>query len=391
MAKAKWMGISLVILVLFWSCATLSETTQQPEETNPVVEIDPTPITVGTTPHPTHEELVLAAQASIEGIEERMRQTAQAQPEGVAVIHASPQTRHHLTAVQAAPSYFSGFAFSELPRERRRQALAFNRQWSEAHLIHDLGGPNAESLYNATLLVLSRAIVHEANFMHRPCGSGPGQFHTACDTLLDRNHAEFDGPAMYAVFRATRSTGMTLLGSIRNHMNYATEELPPVRDRSRWIVELTLEGTRPPHFQATDSEGNPLNWDRDYLPRWLQVVEMSRRLLNGHDLGSCAIAPLVTWGGRCEDVHGACDDNLGSHRGLVGMSCGDSSNRFWCRPGTRGCVETDPIPHTPEIASEETTVPTTSTESVEVPVTEPEPEPVAEAAPPEDGPLAMVP
>jgi len=228
-------------------------------------------------------------------------------------------------------------------------AASFNRRAPEARLIGD-----NQALYDVTLLVLSRGIVHEANFMHRPCGGGPGEFHTACDTALDRNHAELDGPAMYAVFRHTRATGETLIGSIRRHMRYVTEMVPAIRPRSRWITELDLEGNRPTHFPMTDAHGNPLNWERDYLPRWLQVIAMSRRLLSGHDLGPCASTPVVTWGGRCEDAHGACDDDFGIRRGLVPFEFGESSNRFWCRPGTVGCPDA-PLPTGPIIA--ETTPP----------------------------------
>jgi hypothetical protein len=372
MNKAIWAGatagLTLVILSMWWFLSNVSANANAPDEPVRAIETETPPV----VPIHSPEELRAAAERSIAEVQERMRLAAQDQDPNADVITLSRRSQRQ-SEVQRSPSYFSGFSFSELPRERRRMALAFNRRASEAHIIRDLGGPNAESIYNVTLLVLSRAIVHEANWVHRPCGSGLGEFHTACDTALDHNHSEFDGPAMYAVFRSTRATGMTLLGSIRNHMRYVTEEEPPPNEHSRWISELTLDGARPRHFPATDAEGNPINWERDYQPRWLQVVEMSRHLLNGEGLGMCASAPLVTWGGRCEDRNGACDDHHGSHRGLVGMSCGDSSNRFWCRPGTRGCVESDPIPVQPtvEVASLE------APESiVEAPTASESPEPI---------------
>lgn len=401
MNKVKWMGLpimGLFLSVLFLALwFGIDSALSEPPETiavsihTPAVE----PPVSDEERLRSQEEMRATAEATVAAIQERARIAAQDRTDDGAVHTHTPH--RHLTEVQSAPSYFPGFAFSELPRERRRQALAFNRRASEAQLIRELSAPGtAESLYNVTLLVFSRGVVHEANFMHRPCGSGPGQFHTACDTALDHNHAEFDGPAMFAVFRATRATGMTLLGSIRNHMRYVTEEEPSIRERSRWISELTLEGTRPPHFPETDAEGNPLNWERDYLPRWQQVIEMSRRLLDGHDLGPCAQAPLRTWGGRCEDNHGACDDSHGSHRGLVGMSCGGatgtSSNRFWCRPGLPGCVETDPVPPPPEevasvTAPESTEPPATIEESSEI---IPEAEEVESPEEIEGEPLAML-
>lgn len=374
------MGLPIIVslvLASFWSCADL------PDSDEPLTDADSPDETATSVPEApevrptiTQEERIAAAERSVAEIMERSR-IAASTPDPEAVSISGPTHRQHLTAVQQAPSFFSWYHFSELPRERHRMSAMFNRRASERSLI----GAD-EALYNVTLLVASRGTVHEGNFIHRPCGSGPGEFRTACDTALDHNHSEFDGPAMFAVFRHTRATGETLLGAIRRHMRYVTEQQPPIRPRSRWITELDLEGNRPAHFPATDAEGNALNWERDYLPRWLQVIEMTRRLLDGHDLGQCASAPLVTWGGRCEDAHGACDDHHGSHRGLVGMSCGDSSNRFWCRPGTAGCVESDPIPTTLEAPAEETTLPA---------ATEELPEPVAETSAPIEGPLALAP
>lgn len=361
------LGVALVfVFVVFWFGIN-SAASEPPSTDLPIRHATPT----HSEPTISQEERIAQIEASMRESQERARLAAEAaaRADDVNVIHASSQPRRHLTAVQAAPSYFPGFEFTEIAARRRRQAASFNRHLPEVQLIGD-----DEALYNVTLLVLSRGIVHEANFPHRPCG----EYHTACDTALDHNHAEFDGPAMYAVFRHTRGTGETLVGAIRRHMRYVTEQVPPVRERSRWITELQLDGNRPAHFPETDAEGNALNWDRDYRPRWEMTIALARELLAGHHLGVCATAPLQTWGGRCEDDHGACDDNHGSHRGLVGMSCGDSSNRFWCRPGTRGCEATDPVPESPENVAEApeaspTTTVETPVETIEIPTSIGEP------------------
>lgn len=335
MSTSKWVvSLPFVLLVAtaFVSCVTHEDATDADIPNTPdVLERAPIPLAEPRQFEPPEavltETIRVADWASTPSIPVRVR----------------PQT-----FIQRAPSFLQA-AFDPIPRVRNSAQTRWNRRWSEARILESDG---TAGLYDATLLVFARAVVHEANWIHRPCGNGPGP----CDPSGDHNHAEFDAPAMFRVFRNTRRNYETLMGSMRNHMNYATEELPPRRSRSRWIVELNLEGSRPRHFPESDANGNALNWERDYQPRWLEVIALSRRLFAGQDLGVCGGAPLVTWGGRCEDQHGACDDASGQRRGLVPIDCGNSSNRFWCRPGTQGCptttIETPSQVETPEMGTE---------------------------------------
>lgn len=255
------------------------------------------------------------------------------------MTRATSHERH--SAVLDAPSAFEGAWSSELPRERRAIRARWNRHYSEYRLIMLFGGNRADELYRITRLVLSRLIVSEANFIH--------------DDRLDRlapegNHAERDAPAIYAVIRHNRRVGQTLLGSIREHAHYVTEERVPTArmDRMRWIAELQDSDERPRHFPETDAAGNPLNWDRDYAPRWRIVRQFADELLHGEHLGVCADAPVRSWGGRCEDVQGACDDD--STRGFIRYNCdtpaGPTANGFWCDPRSPGCVQDPTV--TPE-------------------------------------------
>lgn len=226
------------------------------------------------------------------------------------------------TPVQMAPSYYAE-CFSELPRERRECRSHFSRTRPE---MSNLEGD--EELTELTVLVLSRLCVSEANWLHDPRFDGDND---------EQNHAELDCPAIYQVLRRTRRNGHTLIGIIRAHAHYVTEERAP-RGRMRWIANLQLNDRPPLHFPVTDRNGNRLNWERDYLPRWQAMQEFVRGLLRGENLGVCAGAPIITWGGRCDDPEGACDDHLAERRGLVPYElCGDTANRFWCRPGTPGC------------------------------------------------------
>jgi hypothetical protein len=264
-------------------------------------------------------------------MEARMAQRAAEVDTSVPVMHRS-QERH--SAVLDAPSFFDGAWASELPRERRAIRSRFNRRYSEHRLTMMFGGQHAAELYRVIHLVLSRLIVSEANFIH--------------DDRLDHlapegNHAERDAPTIYAVLRHNRRVGETLLGAIRRHAHYVTEERVPTArmDRMRWISELQDNDERPEHFPETDSNGLPLQWDRDYVPRWRLVRQYADELLHGEHLGVCADAPVASWGGRCEDVQGACDDDSG--RGYVRYNCdtpeGPTANGFWCDPHVDGCVQ----------------------------------------------------
>jgi len=244
---------------------------------------------------------------------------------------------HVATPVSLAPHMYPD-ATSLLPGVRRRFLSSFNRGFEEDRLIR-LIGEDWEELRAVTVLVLSRICVSEANWLHDDIK----------DPNDDVNHAELDCPAIYRVLRRTRARGETLIGTMRRHVHYVTEQWEPHSPRTQWLVELNAEGTRPPHFQATDSGGRPLNWDRDYRPRWMAMQQFVSELLDGEHLGPCADAPIIAWGGRCDDEGGACDDHHAEDRGLVPYEhCGleasggrHPANRFWCRPGEDGC---DPPP-----------------------------------------------
>jgi hypothetical protein len=244
---------------------------------------------------------------------------------------------HAATAVTLAPHMYPD-ATSFLPGVRRLFFSSFNRNFTEARLIR-LVGERWEELHGVVILVLSRICVSEANWLHDELK----------DPNDDVNHAELDCPAIYRVLRRTRARGETLIGTMRRHVHYVTEQWEPHSPRTQWLVELNADNTRPPHFQATDSEGRPLNWDRDYRPRWIAMQQFVTELIAGEHLGPCADAPIIAWGGRCDDEGGACDDHLAEDRGLVPYEhCGleasggrHPANRFWCRPGEEGC---DPLP-----------------------------------------------
>jgi hypothetical protein len=281
-------------------------------------------MTQAAAPMPTAEEIDAR-------IAERMA-TAAAQslqdPEGVVVITGT--TRR--TAVQEAEGAY-GDCFSELPARRRACRRQFGRLWSESTIMRRQGDGAAQR--DATRLVLGRIILSEANWIHD--AEHRDRF------FPDQNHAEIDAPAIYQVLRHTRRNGETLLGAMRRHAPHVSEARPItgrlLDRRMAWISRLQLDCDRPNGFPETDREGNPIDWDDDgYRERCELLFTYAQRLLDGDAevLGPWTDVPLVTWGGRCEDAQGACDDHLASHRGLVPFEATSgplTANRFWCRPG----------------------------------------------------------
>jgi len=324
-------GLSLCAAFAFAGRDDTAVTSEPTESVVPVVHVHvptpaPTPVSVVETEAP-----------------------APAAPVTTVSVASMMRRMHRTTRVTSAPSFYPGYDSTD-PEVRRAFGQMYSPTWPEANNLR-----RDQELFDTTVLVFSRLCVSEANWIHNPCESGE----VACDPGPDHNRAELDCPAIYRVIRRTRARGETLMGALRRHTHYVTEQWEPRAPRTRWIVNLNLENTSPANFPAG------LNWERDYRPRWLAVQALTRRLFAGHDLGPYAAAPLIAWGGRCEDVHGACDDHIAEARGLVPFETGDTANRFWCRPGTEGCIVPAPIAEA-TVSPEATTV-----EPVEAPVSAP--------------------
>ena len=289
----------------------------------------------GAAAAPPIASVDLAPQLTGEEIEariaERMAQHAleASVPTGDEV--SSPPT---FTAVQLADGAYSE-CFSELRQRRLACRRRFNRQLPENTLMRRMDGD--VGLPRITQLVLGRISLSEANWPHDERRDR---------YFPDQNHAEIDAPAIYQVLRYTRRNGETLLGAMRRHSPHVSEARSITgrlaHRRMAWITRLQLSCNEPSGFPATDQQGEPMQWERDYRPRCEALFVLAQRLLDGDAdaLGEWTAAPLVTWGGRCEDPEGACDDSLASSRGLVpfeALSGVLTANRFWCNPRRSGC------------------------------------------------------
>ncbi len=221
---------------------------------------------------------------------------------------------------------FYAEAFHEYPARRRRWLRTWNRNRPESEII----GRDRE-LYLATKVLLAKVCFHESNWICDPRRE-------QCGIEGNRNTAQLDCPAIYRVLRTTRRTGETLLGAMRRHSPRVSEVRETHRARTRWVIALGPDARRPRGFPSD------LNWRRDYAERWTALLALADRLLRGIEPEGCSRARLLTWGGRCEDAHGACDDHVAIARGLRRADCGPTSNAFWCAEGD--CPESAPVSDT---------------------------------------------
>jgi hypothetical protein len=136
------------------------------------------------------------------------------------------------------------------------------------------------------------------------------------------------------------SDGETLISVMRRAQRVAMGVIPAPSRRSQWISELTTSCDRPETYGYDER-----HWEQQYRRTCEDTVALARRLVSGE-----YVAPVIrgvrpiTWGGRCEDAGGACDDPLACARGLARIPNTDTANAFWCRPGSRGCsAGIDPV------------------------------------------------
>jgi hypothetical protein len=179
------------------------------------------------------------------------------------------------------------------------------RSWPESRIISaDPTIENHNELLELTTLVLARIAISEAAW-----------------------DFEADLPAIYQVIRRNRGDTETLINAMRNHSRIVSEVWAPSRDRERWLTELNLDLTRPAHFPAELSDHA---WEVRYREQWAAALRLARALIEGRVDGTPCPVPVAAWGGRCDDVAGACDDHRALRRGLVPVeACGRTANRFW--------------------------------------------------------------
>jgi hypothetical protein len=233
----------------------------------------------------------------------------------------------------------------ERSRENRRPRRKVRRyQWeSPAETRGKLWNVSEEESIDATREAFLRVCISESdgylqdcvgiwqvikNIRRSKCERGYVRRITECEEYTQR-----DG---------TPGLRETYLSVMRRASKSILGVVPPRSARSRWISQLTLDCEPPPSWPGTEAQ-----WNSQYgSKRCPRVVELSNYLIKnelpprrqGVDLQWLPGRP-ITWGGRCENKRGACDDRIACSRGLARVQQDLTHNAFWCRPGSPGCRE----------------------------------------------------
>lgn len=154
--------------------------------------------------------------------------------------------------------------------------------------------------------------------------------------------------------------GETHLSALRRHQRHVLGKMKARNKRAVWIRNLEPDCEMPKGYtnylrrrmRRVTEERAQNHWDAGYgATTCPQAVADVRRLVAGKLPESRPGARVtwlkgrpVTWGGRCEEKTGSCDDHMACERVLARIPDTDTENAFWCRIGNTGC-RTNPEPH----------------------------------------------
>jgi len=127
--------------------------------------------------------------------------------------------------------------------------------------------------------------------------------------------------------------GETLLSAMQRAQRFATGAAPTTQVRARWVSKMTSSCDMPEGFPNSTKV-----WERQHRGRCEALRSLATRLVRGARLRLTS-APIIAWGGRCEDRRGACDDHRACARGLMREDT-PTANAFWRRAGQN---EEEPI------------------------------------------------
>jgi|WetSurMetagenome_2_1015567.scaffolds.fasta_scaffold03229_5 hypothetical protein len=130
----------------------------------------------------------------------------------------------------------------------------------------------------------------------------------------------------------------TMLSAMRRAQRFVLGMLPSKNTRQQWISKLTTSCDPPDNYPSSQDV-----WEKQERHHCVNTTALAEQLIAGEGRQSITSASIITWGGRCEDPQGACDDTMACTRGLARVDT-PTKNAFWCRPGSSGCAkDLDPI------------------------------------------------
>jgi len=227
---------------------------------------------------------------------------------------------------------------SKNPPPKRRRVKRF--QWeSPAETRGKIWNVPDEESEDALLTAFVRVCIAEANGNPQDC-VGIWQVvknnrRRTCDRGMIRRITECD------------DNGETMLSALRRHQRHVLGYMKARNKRAVWIGNITTECEMPEGWTKSQDE-----WDAYYGSQVCpQVVADARHIIAdklppprpGHRVSWLPGNP-VTWGGRCENNQGSCDDRIACSRGLARVQGPKTLNAFWCYPGRPGCrSDVEPI------------------------------------------------
>jgi hypothetical protein len=157
--------------------------------------------------------------------------------------------------------------------------------------------------------------------------------------------------------RSTRRRAHPLT-SLWRHSPRATGRLPSRSRRGLWVSTLTLDCEQPSGWPSLTRRGTPYASWANYDDHCESLVEEIARVVDGEsEVRACPPnSRPITWGcdpfrrrAICEvlgrhcnadgeaNIAGCNDTPIAHRRNLERLDCGETSNAFWCRPGTPHC------------------------------------------------------
>lgn len=140
--------------------------------------------------------------------------------------------------------------------------------------------------------------------------------------------------------------GETYLSALRRHQRHVLGYISARNKRALWIRNLTPDCEMPKGWTRGQNR-----WDAYYGSKICpQTVADARRLISGElpeqrpgQRTRWLPGRPITWGGKCEEKMGSCDDRMACERVLARIPTADTRNAFWCRISAPGCRR-DPEP-----------------------------------------------
>lgn len=226
---------------------------------------------------------------------------------------------------------------AETPPPRRVRRVHRFRWESPAKMRGKIWNVPVEESHESLLTALLRVCIAEADGNPQDCAG-------VWQVVKNNRRRSCDRGMIRRITECVEGEGETYLSALRRHQRHVLGMIKARNQRAVWVGKLTPDCEMPEGYPRSED-----HWDAHYGSKVCpQAVADVRRLLAGklpesrpgHRVRWLPGRP-ITWGGRCENSRGACDDRIACGRGLVRIQGTGTLNAFWRRPLNPG--EIDPV------------------------------------------------